>query len=59
MLGKHDCKALEFIPKMILNDILKGNKLQNNRQEIIHFIQQLLEDKKGENIEIFDLKDTD
>ena len=33
--------------------------MQNNRQEIIHFIQQLLEDKKGENIEIFDLKDTD
>lgn len=33
--------------------------MQENRQETIEAIYQIIEDKKGEDIEIFNLKDTD
>ena len=33
--------------------------MQKNRQQTINLIKQILENKKGENIEIFNLKDTD
>ncbi|WP_297814292.1 ribosome silencing factor [uncultured Helicobacter sp.] len=33
--------------------------MQENRQEIIKEICQIIEEKKGENIEVFNLKETD
>ncbi len=38
---------------------IKGNKLQENRQKMIAEICQIIEEKKGENIEVFNLEKTD
>lgn len=37
----------------------KGSKLQENRKALVQEICQILEDKKAENIEVFNLSETD
>ena len=43
---------------MYLGICNKGSKLQDNRKALVQEICQILEEKKAENLEVFDLKTT-
>lgn len=53
------CKPIFSSPTAYFRENIKGNTLQENRQEVLNAIRQIIEEKKGENIEVFNLKETD